>query len=227
MGCLSACIFEWDARDLTLLRQAKRALLVQEGVPGLTDQMVDEKISKKELSLYCRRRTHGEVATLTLIEQLLEKLGGNNGRDLMGVPLLEQVRMEHIWRVQRHHVKCIQDVPGVQLYTVTGTTTKSGILLIKYRCARGSTSLESFHLHLNRFIPGTSANALNFQLYLLEGLNRWNQDRAAAAVTSKQASLLTYAGDVAHCVNTNSLKVFGRAFVPTFRPPAKYNGMYN
>ncbi|KAI9541920.1 hypothetical protein NQZ68_026385 [Dissostichus eleginoides] len=195
MGCLSACIFEWDARDLTLLRQAKRALLVKEGVPGLTDQMVDGKISKKELSLYCRRRTRGEVATITLIEQLLEKLGGNNGRDLMGVPLLEQVRMEHIWRVQRRHVKCIQDVPGVQLYTVTGTTTKGGILLTKYRCARGSTSLD--------------ANALNFQLYLLEGLNRWNQDRGAAAVTSKQASLLTYAGDVAHCVNTNSLKVFG------------------
>ncbi|KAJ4949420.1 hypothetical protein JOQ06_020935 [Pogonophryne albipinna] len=206
MGCLSACIFEWDARDLTLLRQAKRVLLVQEGVPGLTDQMVDGKISKKELSLYCRRRTRGEVATITLIEQLLEKLGGNNGRDLMGVPLLEQVRMEHIWRVQRRHVKCIQDVPGVQLYTVTGTTTKSGILLTRFRCARGSTSLESFHLHLNRFIPGTSANALNFQLYLLEGLNRWNQDRGAAAVTSKQASLLTYAGDVAHCVNTNNLK---------------------
>ncbi|KAJ4934746.1 hypothetical protein JOQ06_007529 [Pogonophryne albipinna] len=103
---------------------AKRALLVQEGVPGLTDQMVDGKISKKELSLYCRRRTRGEVATITLIEQLLEKLGGNNGRDLMGVPLLEQVRMEHIWRVQRRHVKCIQDVPGVQLYTVTGTTIK-------------------------------------------------------------------------------------------------------
>ncbi|KAJ4928157.1 hypothetical protein JOQ06_015954 [Pogonophryne albipinna] len=76
MGCLSACIFEWDARDLTLLRQAKRALLVQEGVPGLTDQMVDGKISKKELSLYCRRRTRGEVATITLIEQLLEKTGG-------------------------------------------------------------------------------------------------------------------------------------------------------
>ncbi|KAI4800930.1 hypothetical protein KUCAC02_006195 [Chaenocephalus aceratus] len=132
-SCLSACIFEWDARDPTLLRQAKRALLVQEGVPGFTDQMVDGKISKKELSLYCRRRTRGEVATITLIEQLLENLGGNNGRDLMGVPLLEQVRMEHMWRVQRRHVKCIQDVPGVQLYTGTGTTTKSGILLTRYR----------------------------------------------------------------------------------------------
>lgn len=154
--------------------------------------------------------------------------------------------------MQKRHVRCIQDVPGVPLYTEVGTTTKAGVTLTRYRCARGSTSLESFHCHLNRFIPGwciiisisvihiarlvifigifflllgTSANALNFQLYLLEGLNRWNQDRAAASVTSKPASLLTYSGDMAHCVNTNSLKVFGRPFVPTFRPPAEYTGM--
>ncbi|XP_067093089.1 uncharacterized protein [Osmerus mordax] len=224
MGSLSACIFEWDAGDLTLLRQAKRAQLRQEGVPSITDLVVDTKISKMELSLYCRRKTRGEETTISLIDRLLQELGGARGRDLMGVPLLDQVRMEHIWRVQKHHVKCIQDVPGVQLYTEVGSTTKGGVVLTRYRCARGSTSLESFHCHLNRFIPGTSANALNFQLYLLEGLNRWNQDRGTAAVTSKPSSLLTYSGGVAHCVNTNSLKVFGRAFVPTFTPPAKYTG---
>ncbi|XP_058627811.1 uncharacterized protein LOC131538036 [Onychostoma macrolepis] len=142
----------------------------------------------------------------------------------MGVPLLDEVRMEHIWRVQKRHVRCIQDVPGVPLYTEVGTTTKAGVTLTRYSCARGSTSLESFHCHLNRFIPGTSANALNLQLYLLEGLNRWNQDRAAASVTSKPASLLTDSGDMAHCVNTNSLTVFGRPFVPTFRPPGRYTG---
>lgn len=154
MGCLSACIFEWDAEDLSLLRQAKKKQLMQEGVPALTDNLVDKSISKKELSLYCRRRTRGEEATIQLIERLLQELGGANGRDLMGVPLLEEVRMEHIWRVQKRHVKCIQDVPGVPLYTEVGTTTKAGVTLTRYRCARGSTSLESFHCHLNRFIPG-------------------------------------------------------------------------
>ncbi|KAL8617528.1 hypothetical protein ACOMHN_042702 [Nucella lapillus] len=34
------------------------------------------------------------------------------------------------------------------------TRRKGGHVLKTYRCARGSTSLESFHLHLNRFIPG-------------------------------------------------------------------------
>ncbi|XP_038588681.1 uncharacterized protein LOC119913343 isoform X2 [Micropterus salmoides] len=224
MGYLSACIFEWDAGDLSLLRQAKKEQLRQEGVPALTDLLVDRRISKKELNQYCRRRTRGEEGTISLIEQLLQTLGGANGRDLMGVPLLDQVRMEHIWRVQKRHVRCIQDVPGVQLYTETGDTTKGGVVLTRYRCARGSTSLEAFHFHLNRFIPGTSANALNFQLYLLEGLNRWNQDQGTVAVTTKPSSLLTYAGDVVQCVNTNSLKVFGRVLVPNFRPSARYTG---
>ena len=47
-----------------------------------------------------------------------------------------------------------------------------------YRCARGSTSLESFHHHLRNFIPGTSANPVNFQAYLF--LMRWNSSRKDA-----------------------------------------------
>ncbi|KAA8578286.1 hypothetical protein FQN60_016780, partial [Etheostoma spectabile] len=57
-----------------------------------------------------------------------------------------------------------------QLYTQTGRLTKGGVSLPVYRCARGSTSLESFHLHLNRFIPGTRASALHFQAFLVDGL---------------------------------------------------------
>ncbi len=53
MGCLSAYIFEWDAGDLTLLQQAKRQQFRQEGVPALTDLLVDMRITKKELSQYC------------------------------------------------------------------------------------------------------------------------------------------------------------------------------
>ncbi|KAB5528391.1 hypothetical protein PHYPO_G00139690 [Pangasianodon hypophthalmus] len=71
---------------------------------------------------------------------------------------------------------------------------------------------------------GTSANTLNFQLYLLEGLNRWNQEQAAASLATEPSSLLTYAGEVVHCINTNSLKVFGRKYIPSFRPPSKYTG---
>ncbi|CAL8237725.1 unnamed protein product, partial [Lota lota] len=225
MAKLSVCLFEWDPADVALLRHAKREELRNEGVPGISDSLVDSRITKAQLAQYCRRRTRGEEATIRLVECLLQELMGDRGRDLLGVPLLDRVRMEHIWRVQKRHVKCIQDLPGVSLYTETGTTTtKEGVVLTKYRCARGSTSLESFHCHLNRFIPGTQANDLNFQLYLLDGLTRWNQDRADAARAEKRSALVSYSGDLVQCVNTYYSKVFGRKYVPSFRPPAKYTG---
>ncbi|XP_073667611.1 uncharacterized protein [Paramisgurnus dabryanus] len=224
MARLSACIFEWDAADVAVLRRAKKELLVSQGWPVLTDEVVSKHLSKQELALHCRRRTRGEETTILLLERLLTELMTSNGSDSMGVPLLDRERMEHIWTVQKKHVKCIQDPPGVALYTETGTLTKGGVLLKTYRCARGSTSLESFHLHLNRFTPGTSANSLNFQIYLLEGLNRWNQDREAASLLSGPSALCSYTGELVYCVNRNNEKLFGKKVVPTFHPPACYTG---
>ncbi len=146
-----------------MLRQANREQLKREGVPGITEKLVDQQISKEELALHCRRRTRGEQQTIIMIEQLLNELMGVKGRDYLGVPLLDHERMQNIWQTQMKHVKCIQDEPGVLLYTVTGTTTKEGIVLPNYRCARGSTSLESFHLHLNRFIPGQYESLFIYQ----------------------------------------------------------------
>lgn len=154
MARLSACIFEWDAGDISELRKAKRAQLVQQGWPVPTEREVDRHITKEELALHCRRKTRGEETTIHLLEQLFTELMGDKGNDALGVPLLDAVRMQHIWDVQKRHVSCIQDPPGVPLYTVTGSLTKGGLSLKTFRCARGSTSLESFHCHLNRFIPG-------------------------------------------------------------------------
>ena len=92
--------------------------------------------------------------------------------------------MKEIWSKQKKHVPCIQDPPNVQLYTTTGHLQKGGVRLPILRCARGSTSLESFHLHLASFIPGTSANAVHFQVYLMDGITRWNAARSAAAIES-------------------------------------------
>ena len=49
-------------------------------------------------------------------------------------------------------LSCLFNLP-VQ-YTKTGEVVKGGVTLPIFCCARGSTSLESFHLHLNHFIPG-------------------------------------------------------------------------
>ncbi|XP_076833440.1 uncharacterized protein LOC143478370 [Brachyhypopomus gauderio] len=224
MARLSTCIFEWDAADVALLRRAKREQLKNQGLTDMTDADINKRLTKEELALHCRRRTRGEETTVHLIEQLLQELMGSRGNDSLGVPLLDRERMEHIWHVQKRHVRCIQDPPGVVLYTETGSITKGGILLKTYRCARGSTSLESFHLHLNRFIPGFSANSLNFQIYLLEGLHRWNQDRAAAALLTGPSPLRSYSGSLVHCANQSYEKVFGKKVVPQFCPPARYTG---
>lgn len=121
----------------------------REGVPGITEKLMDQQITE-ELALHCRRQTRGEQQTIIMTELLLNELMGVKGRDYLGI----HERMQHIWQIQKKHVKCIQDEPGVLLYTATGTTNKEDIVLPNYRCARGSTSLESLHLHLNRFIPG-------------------------------------------------------------------------
>ncbi|KAM9471235.1 uncharacterized protein Hap1MRO34_013056 [Clarias gariepinus] len=224
MAKLSCCIFEWNSSDIALLRRAKRKQLKKEGVPGITEKLVDKHITKDELSLHCRRRTRGEQQTIMSIELLFNELKGVKSRDLLGVSLFDWERMEHIWRVQKRHVKCIQDEPGVLLYTETGRTNKGGIILPNYRCARGSTSLESFHCHVNRFIPGTSANSLNFQLYLLEGIHRWNQNREAASLAVKPPSLFSYSEDLVHCANTHSVNMLGKKLVPSFQPPGVYTG---
>ena len=41
-----------------------------------------------------------------------------------------------------------------------------------------------------RFIPGTSASDMHYQVYLLEGVTRWNQARALAAIQQQQPQFL-------------------------------------
>ena len=118
------------------------------------------------------------METIELIESLLLSLSSST--DSLGVPLLKE-QMQTIWSEQQH-VACLQDPPGIQLYTITGYICKCGVRLPVLRHARRSNSLECFHLYLARFKPGTCANAVNFQAYLLDGITRWNTARASAAI---------------------------------------------
>ena len=153
MSRLSHCMFMWDQDDLKALKEAKRAELEALRIqPSEADVM--RSISRNELALHCRRTTRGTRETQDRIQRLIQTFDGNAGCDSLGVPLINSARMSEIQKSQWKHVACIQDPPGVQLYTQTGTSVKGGRRLPTFRCARGSTSLESFHLHLNRFIPG-------------------------------------------------------------------------
>ncbi|CAC5390846.1 unnamed protein product [Mytilus coruscus] len=139
---------EWCSEDLEALKGAKEDQLATDGVPN--GQPIDW-ITKKELSLHCRRTTRISEDITDLISETPESL-------LLGTPLLDANKVEEMWKVQQNHVPCILDPPGSQLYVQTGVLKKGGHMLLTYMCARGSISLESFHLHLNRFIPGGERN---------------------------------------------------------------------
>ena len=151
-------------------------------------------------------------------------LSFSSAMDTLGVPLLKE-EIKSIWEEQKHHVPCLQDPPGVELYTIIGHIKKGGVTLPVLRCARGSTSLESFHMHLARFIPGTAAGAVNFQAFLIDGITRWNSARATAAIQSSQDDALrTFDIRLQDKVNTLSLAIHRKAVFPLYTPPSRYTG---
>ena len=133
------------------LERAKRAQLVADGVTKPTVWAVRDAITRLELARHCRRHTIGVQRTVDRVESLLLELA--DATDILGTPLMKS-EMRDKWQEQRHHVPCLQDPEGVALYTQTGTSSMGGMDLPVYRCARGTTWLESFHLHLARLIPG-------------------------------------------------------------------------
>ena len=189
MARLSVAIFEWDMGDFDRLINAKKNELHSSGVTNPTDAAARKAINKEELLKHCRRRTRGIDETTKIIEDLILSL--STATDTLGVPLLKE-EMRDIWREQKRHISCIQDHPNVSLYTVTGHLVKGGVQLPVLRCARGSKTLESFYLHLARFIPGTSASAVNFQAFLLDGITRSNAARKVAALDTPAETSRTF-----------------------------------
>lgn len=111
MGKLSQCIFKWDESDLSLLKAAKRAEMIQQSIQDPSEDSVIRRLSTVELALHCKRVTRGTAETARLISCLLESLEGPSGCDSQGVPLFESEKMQQIWRTQSQHVPCIQDPP--------------------------------------------------------------------------------------------------------------------
>ncbi|MEQ2246420.1 hypothetical protein ILYODFUR_038301, partial [Ilyodon furcidens] len=96
MRCISASIFEWDPEDVSRLKRAKQAERSRMGTVH----------SAKEMARHCRRRTRGAQETERLVSETIQAFMG--ATDTMNIPLLDQARMEDIWRTQRKHVACIQ-----------------------------------------------------------------------------------------------------------------------
>ncbi|KAJ7360212.1 hypothetical protein OS493_016838 [Desmophyllum pertusum] len=119
----------------------------------------------------------------------IEAFDGEQGRDTLGVALFNHTRIWEEWEKAREHVSCILDPPGVKHYTEVGTITK-------LRC--------------------NTENGVHYQAYFLEGLMRWNQDRARAAVPTVNRRELpqSYSVLLRHAANKLSEEVFGQPIVP-------------
>ena len=74
------------------------------------------------------------------------------------------------------------------------------------------------------FILGTSASDIHFQAYLLDGLMRWNSDRASAAVSSTELGPESYNGLLIHAVNELSEDVLGKKIKPNVQNIGIYTG---
>lgn len=146
---LSYCIFEWDSEDVDRLKVAQCEVLKQAGITNPTSTAIKRSLTKSDLLNHCKCRTRGTGETIANIESLILSL--SSATDVLGVPLFWE-EITTIWDEQKHHVQCLQDPTGIPLYTQTGHIQKGGVHLPTYRCARVSTSLESFHLHLARWI---------------------------------------------------------------------------
>ncbi|XP_072233545.1 uncharacterized protein [Leuresthes tenuis] len=223
MARLSTCIFEWDPEDVAALRRAKESELAAKKIGHISEETLTTRITRRELALHCRRRTRGVEETTRLIGSLISLFDSTSGKDTLGGPLLNHERIQQIWQEQRKHVGCIQDPEDFPLYIKTGTLKKGGVELCCYRCARGSTSLESFHLHLKRFIPGTSASDAHFQAYLLKGLMRWNDDQMEDAVKGAPA-FRSCGSALREAVDQLSQRVLQRRWDERYRTPGAYTG---
>ena len=107
--------------SIDLLSPAKKSELVKAGIANTPDNAAKNAITKDDLARHCRRRTRGTERTIDLIEKLLLSL--STATDPLGVPVLRE-DMKDIWADQKHHVRCLQDPPNIQLYTIMSNSMK-------------------------------------------------------------------------------------------------------
>ena len=65
---------------------------------------------------------------------------------------------------------------------------------------------------------------MHFQAFLLDGLVRWNENRAAAAVEGPAQLLLSYSGHLQHSLNQLSQRVLGQKLVKDYTKPGEDTG---
>ena len=154
-SALAGALFAYNKSDMELLVKAVRAGS-ENGYNDKTDaDIIQQHISNETIKHHVRRITQGNMETFRLVEHAIEVLKGDAGLDENGIPLFKSNdAIDEIWMCQQRHLECIQDPPEMSMYRIAKLSVKNGIQIPYYTCVRGNNSLEGFHNHLPKMIPG-------------------------------------------------------------------------
>ncbi|XP_028293729.1 uncharacterized protein LOC114456278 [Gouania willdenowi] len=174
MSAMAGAVLAYNRGDMMLLVQAVRS-----GSPQLYAQYSDEEmvgfLKSHQVKSYVRRLTRGVEETASVVEFILTDFKGPAGLDIDGIPLFKSTEaVDAHWATASKHLGCMQDPPGIQLYVAVKTVVLNGVQLNKYRCRRGSNSLEGLHAHLYNVIPSKRCGIMPFQVYLVAFAVQWN-----------------------------------------------------
>ncbi|CAL9685387.1 unnamed protein product [Knipowitschia caucasica] len=214
MSELSQCILEWDEKDLKRLREATRAELEEDGSTP-TESELTWHVKKEDMKRHCKKFVRNTQDMEQRIERVIEVCKGKLVHDLYGAPLFNSELIDKVWEDQRRHLPCLQNPPGLTLYTKTKTEKKGGRMLPVYQCARGKEFMKRFSQHMKKFHADKQKSPSVFQALLLDGLSRWN---AARAGKSAQSPFSVRSSALAHSVNQLALLVCGEKVIDDAAP---------
>ncbi|XP_059183512.1 uncharacterized protein LOC131962582 [Centropristis striata] len=186
MSALAGAVLAYNKTDMMLLVQAVRS-----GNGELYGRYSDEEmiafLKPHQVRSYVRRITRGVVESALVIEAIIAEFGGPAGLDIDGIPLFKSTEaVDAHWATASKHLGCMQDPPGIQLYVSVKVVVLNGVRLNKYRCRRGSNSLEGLHAHLYNAIPSQRCGIMPFQAYLMAFAVQWNNRMASLRVAGGQ-----------------------------------------
>ena len=150
---------------------------------GLSDaQVIQYHASKYDLKHFVHRIMVGSQKTFVPAQNAIEVLKRKAGLGENSIHLFkDEAAIDQVRAAQQKHLECVQDPPGMNMYTLTKHVQRNGVSLPNYTTLQGSNSLEGFHAFLPSMIPGPQCAAVPFQVYLLSGTAR-NADREYAAL---------------------------------------------
>ena len=220
-NAMAGAIFAYNKNDVDKIIKSFRA-----GNPKKFENVDDIDIlkfhvKKSQLKNYARRTTLGVQETFIRVQKLIDYLKGPAGRDDDNIPLFKSdAAIDKVWASQQRHLECIQDPPGMSMYSIVKNVNLNGVILPKYKTFRGSNSLEGFHLFLPKMIPGPHCGAEAYQVHLLSGIARWNSDREAQSVFGQKGRKYRhYNTQLVNRLNERHLRLYGEVRESNFCAP--------